>query len=183
MSKVAILLAPGYEELEAVTVIDVLRRAGVEVLIAGLSSEAVPSARNVRIIPDTTIDILSVDDLELVILPGGLPGVENLKKDRRVKDLITKMLEKGRRVAAICAAPTALACFGLLKAKKATVYPTLKDDILGASYKNEPVVVDGNIVTSQGPGTALAFAFKLVELLISKEKAEEVANQMLVKLT
>ncbi len=185
MSKVAVLLAPGYEELEAVTVIDVLRRAGVDVIIAGLVPDPIPSARNVRIVPDTTIDNLSVDDLDLdlVILPGGLPGVENLKKDERVKQLVIKMLEKGKKAAAICAAPTALACFGILRDKEATVYPALKNEISGANYKDEPVVVDGNIITSQGPGTALPFAFKLVEILINKEKAEEVANQMLIKLT
>ncbi len=181
MPKVAILLAPGYEELEAVTVIDVLRRAGVEVLIAGLQKEPVPSAREVKIVPDVTIDELNPEELDMVILPGGLPGVANLKKDPRVKELISKMQEKDKMCAAICAAPGALAAFGVLKGKRATIYPSLKEELAGAELADEPVVVDGNIVTSQGPGTALPFAFKLVELLVGLEKAQEVAQAMLLK--
>ena len=181
MPKVALLLAPGYEELEAVTVVDVLRRAGVECLLAGLQEDPVPSARNVKIVPDTTIEQLNPDELDLVVLPGGLPGVENLKRDPRVKELLEKMQAKGKMCAAICAAPGALASFGLLEGKKATIYPTLREELQGAKVEDAPVVVDGNVVTSQGPGTALPFAFKLVELLISREKATEVARQMLLQ--
>lgn len=180
MAKIAILLAPGYEELEAVTVIDVLRRAGLEVLIAGLQKEPVPSARGVKIVPDVTMDELDPEKLDLVVLPGGLPGVANLKKDPRVRDLIGKMQEKGKMCAAICAAPGALAAFGVLKGRRATIYPSLKKELAEARLTDEPVVVDGNVVTSQGPGTALPFAFKLVELLASEEKAQEVAKAMLL---
>ncbi|OAG27364.1 DJ-1 family glyoxalase III [Thermodesulfatator autotrophicus] len=180
MAKVAILLAPGYEELEAVTVIDVLRRGGVDLVIAGLEDAPIPSARNVKIVPDTTVDQLSPDELDMVILPGGLPGVENLKKDSRVKDLIQKMQEKGKKCAAICAAPGALAAFGVLKGKKATIYPSLKNELKEAKPEDAPVVVDENIITSQGPGTAMPFAFTLLALLAGEEKAKEVAKQMLV---
>ncbi len=180
MPKVAILLAPGYEELEAVTVIDVLRRARVDVLITGLSADPVPSARDVKIVPDTTIDQLDPEALDMVVLPGGLPGVANLKKDPRVKDLLEKINQKGKVCAAICAAPRALANFGLLKGKKATIYPSLKDELKEAELTDAPVVVDGHVVTSQGPGTALAFAFKLAELLVGPQKAQEVAQAMLL---
>ncbi len=180
MGKVAILLAPGFEELEAVTVIDVLRRGGVEVVIAGLTPEPVPSARDVKIVPDTTVEALDPAELDLVVLPGGIPGVENLKKDPRVKKLIEEVRARGKRCAAICAAPGALAAFGVLEGKRATIYPSLKDQLKGAKLEEAPVVVDGDVVTSQGPGTAMAFAFKLLELLAGQEKAKEIAQQMLV---
>ena len=180
MAKAAILLAPGYEELEAVTVVDVLRRAGISCLIVGLTKEPVPSAREVKIVPDLSIDELKAEELDLVILPGGIPAVEKLKQDQRVKSLLEKMKEKGKICAAICAAPGALSSFGLLQGRKATIYPTLKEELKGAQIEEAPVVVDGNIVTSQGPGTALPFAFKLVEILAGMEKAKEIAQQMLL---
>ncbi len=180
MPKVAILLAPGYEELEAVTVIDVLRRAGVEILITGLSDDPVPSAREVKIVPDTTIDQLDPAELDMVVLPGGLPGVANLKKDPRVKELLDQVNQRGKVCAAICAAPGALASFGLLKGKKATIYPSLREELKGAELSDAPVVVDGHVVTSQGPGTALSFAFKLAEILVGPEKAQKVAQAMLL---
>ncbi len=181
MPKVAIILAEGFEEVEAVAPIDVLRRAGVEVVIAGLSPEPVASARNVKIVPDTTVDKLNADELDLVILPGGAGGVEKLKKDPRVERLIKAMQEKKRLIGAICAAPTALAKFGVLEGKRATVYPSLMDEIKPAQFVDSPVVEDENIITSQGPGTALEFGLKLAERLVGKEKAKEVASRMLVK--
>ncbi len=180
MKKVAIILAEGFEEIEAVAVIDILRRAGVDLLIAGLSKEPVSSARNVRIIPDVSIDELDPQDLDMVILPGGMGGVERLKGDPRVERLIKEVRQKGRYVSAICAAPTALAKFGLLEGKKATVYPSLKEEIKPAFYVDESVVEDDRIITSQGPGTAFLFGLKLVEKLLGKEKAQEVAQRMLI---
>ncbi|NPA49766.1 MAG: DJ-1/PfpI family protein [Thermodesulfobacteria bacterium] len=180
MARVALLLAPGFEELEAVTVVDVLRRGGVDVVIAGLEEGPIPSARNVKIVPDTTIEALNPEEIDLVVLPGGIPGVENLKKDPRVKELLTRVREKGKKCAAICAAPGALAAFGLLEGRKATIYPSLKDELKGAQPEDAPVVVDGDIITSQGPGTAMPFAFKLLEILAGREKAQEIARQMLV---
>ena len=180
MPKVAIILAEGFEEVEAVAPIDVLRRAGVEVLIAGLSKEPVPSARNVRIVPDLSVDELNPEELDMVILPGGSKGVENLKKDPRVEKLIKAMEEKGKYISAICAAPTALASFGVLEGKRATVYPALKENIKPAILVEEKVVEDKNVITSQGPGTALLFGLKLAEKLVGKEKAREVAKAMLV---
>ncbi len=180
MGKVAILLAPGFEELEAVTVIDVLRRGGIEVIIAGLQEGPIPSARDVKIVPDTTLEALNPEEIDLVVLPGGLPGVENLKKDPRVKELLSRIREKGKKCAAICAAPGALAAFGLLEGKRATIYPSLKSELKGAQIEDAPVVVDGDIITSQGPGTAMTFAFKLLETLAGPEQAREIAQQMLV---
>ncbi|MCS6957838.1 MAG: DJ-1/PfpI family protein [Aquificaceae bacterium] len=181
MPKVAILLAEGFEELEAVAPIDALRRAGVEVVIAGLTPDPVASARNVKIVPDTTIEELKPEELDMVILPGGAGGVEKLKQDQRVEALIKAMQEKKKLIGAICAAPTALAKFGVLQGKKATVYPSLVEEIKPATYVDQPVVEDENIVTSQGPGTALEFGLKLVERLVGKEKAREVARRMLAR--
>ncbi|MCS7278035.1 MAG: DJ-1/PfpI family protein [Aquificaceae bacterium] len=181
MPKVAILLAEGFEELEAVAPIDALRRAGVEVVIAGLTPDPVASARNVKIVPDTTIEELKPEELDMVILPGGAGGVEKLKQDPRVEALIKAMQEKKKLIGAICAAPTALAKFGVLQGKKATVYPSLVEEIKPATYVDQPVVEDENIVTSQGPGTALEFGLKLVERLVGKEKAREVARRMLAR--
>lgn len=180
MAKVAIVLAEGFEEVEAVAPIDVLRRAGVEVIIAGLTKDPVPSARNLKIVPDTTVDELKAEELDMVILPGGAGGVERIKKDPRVERLLKQMEEKKKLIGAICAAPTALASFGLLKGRRATVYPSLVDDIKPAEFVNQAVVEDQNIITSQGPGTALEFSLKLVERLLGKEKAKEIAGRMLV---
>ncbi|MEJ5339146.1 MAG: DJ-1 family glyoxalase III [Aquificaceae bacterium] len=180
MPKVAIILAEGFEEVEAVAPIDVLRRAGVEVIIAGLTPEPVPSARNIKIVPDTTVDSLNPDELDLIILPGGAGGVERLKQDQRVEKLIKNMQEKKKLIGAICAAPTALAKFGVLEGKRATVYPSLVEEIKPAHFVDRSVVEDENIVTSQGPGTALEFGLKLAERLVGKEKAREVARRMLV---
>ncbi|MFN3599596.1 MAG: DJ-1 family glyoxalase III [Aquificaceae bacterium] len=180
MAKVAIILAEGFEEVEAVAPIDVLRRAGVEVIIAGLTPDPVPSARDVKIVPDTTVDNLNPKELDLVILPGGAGGVERLKADPRVERLIKAMQDKKKLIGAICAAPTALAKFGVLEGKRATVYPSLVEEIKPAQFVNQRVVEDENLITSQGPGTALEFGLRLAEKLVGKEKAREVARRMLV---
>jgi 4-methyl-5(b-hydroxyethyl)-thiazole monophosphate biosynthesis len=181
MPKVAIILADGFEEVEAIAPIDALRRAGVEVIIAGLSKEPVSSARNVKIVPDVSIEELNPQELDMVILPGGAGGVEKLKQDKRVEALVKALESKGKYISAICAAPTALAKFGLLEGKKATAYPTLKEDIKPALFVEDKVVEDDRVITSQGPGTALLFGIKLVEKLAGKEKAREVAQKMLVE--
>ncbi len=180
MPKVALLLADGFEEVEAVAVVDILRRAGVDLVLVGLSKEPVSSARNVRIIPDVSIEEIRPEELDMVVLPGGLGGVEKLRSDRRVYELLKALREKGRYISAICAAPTALASFGLLEGKRSTVYPELKEQIKPALFVNEKVVEDSRIITSQGPGTAFAFGLRLVERLLGKDKAKEVAKKMLI---
>ena len=181
MKKVAVILAPGYEEIEAIAPVDILRRAGIEVIVAGLTPDPVPSARNVKVVPDTTVDNLRAEELDMIILPGGAGGVENLKKDDRVRRLVEDMRNRNRTVAAICAAPTALVAYGVLGNRKATVYPSLKDNLGNAVYVEDKVVVDDGIVTSQGPGTAIEFGLKLVEILIGYDKAKEVAERILVE--
>lgn len=180
MVKVVLLLAPGFEEIEAMSIVDTLRRAGVEVVIAGLQGGAIKGSRGVNVIPDRSMDAIAIEEYDAVVLPGGSPGYINLGRDRRVQDLVTQAFEKGLIVAAICGAPTVLADLGILKGKKATVFPGKERDLTGAEPVKERVVVDGTVVTSQGPGTALEFSVTLVELLVGKRRAQEVKAGLVV---
>lgn len=181
MPRVAIILADGFEEVEAIAVIDVLRRAGIDTVIAGLHDSHIASARNVKIIPDTVIDTVRAEDFDMIVLPGGQPGSDNLNADPRVKDLVRSFSEKGKLYGAICAAPYVLANAGVLAGKRATSYPSYKDKLGSALYEEKSVVVDGNVVTSRGAGTALAFGLAIVEKLISREKALKIKDAMLVQ--
>jgi 4-methyl-5(b-hydroxyethyl)-thiazole monophosphate biosynthesis len=180
MVKAVLLLATGFEEIEAMSIVDTLRRADIEVVIAGLQEGAIEGSRGVNVIPDRSIDEVALEEFAAVILPGGSPGYINLGRDRRVRDLVTRAFEEGRIVAAICGAPTVLADLGILKGKKATVYPGKEADLTGAEPVNERLVVDGTVVTSQGPGTAIEFGIKLIELLVGKQRAREVKDDLVV---
>ncbi|MFN3814503.1 MAG: DJ-1 family glyoxalase III, partial [Aquificaceae bacterium] len=129
---------------------------------------------------DASIEDINPEELDMVVLPGGLDGVEKLKSDRKVYELLKAVREKGKYISAICAAPTALASFGLLEGKRSTVYPELKEQIKPALFVDEKVVEDSKIITSQGPGTAFAFGLRLVEKLVGRNKAREVAKRMLI---
>lgn len=183
-SKVVVTLAPGFEEVEALIIVDVLRRCGVETTTAGLGSSPIEGAHQVKVIPDTDLDSLNIEDYDALILPGGAPGYENLRKDRRVIDAVKKAFEEKKIVAAMCASPSVLSDAGVLRGKKATIYPGMEDELRkgGADIKEDLVVQDGNIVTSRGPATAVLFALKLGEILASKSAAEEVKKQMLLDL-
>jgi protein deglycase len=181
MQRVAIILADGFEEVEAVSIIDVLRRAGVDTVVAGLNAGPVVSARKVRIIPDAVIDTVKSDDFDMVVLPGGQPGSDNLNADPRVKELIKSFSEKGKLMGAICAAPYVLANAGVLEGRRVTSYPTYKDRLSNAIYEERDVVADGNVLTSRGAGTALAFGLAIVERLVSREAAQKVREAMLIK--
>lgn len=181
--KALILLADGCEEMEAVIVIDTLRRAGVEVTAAGLAEGPVTASRGVTLLPDCALDKLEgAKDFDVLILPGGLPGTERLREDLRVRDLVLAYrADASKRVAAICASPTVLDVNGCLDGHRFTCYPALKDQCEGGGHwVNEPVVLDGNLITSQGPGTSFAFALALVEALAGEEAARTVAEGMLV---
>lgn len=179
MSKVAILLAPGFEEVEAIAPIDILRRGKVEVIIVGVKDEIIPSARNVMIKTDVTIDKLSSNDIDMIIVPGGVNGVENIKKNEDAKKLINELNQKNKYITAICAGPTALKTFGVVEGKNITSHPSVKLEFDEKLYKEDIVVEDGNIITSRGPATAMMFGFRLLEKLTSKEKAKEIAKAML----
>jgi protein deglycase len=165
MKRVLVPLAEGFEELEAVTVIDILRRAGVEVVVASLGESPVTGSHGIRIAADTPLAALVEQDFDMVALPGGMPGAEHLKKDARIAEIARRLAAKGRPVAAICAAPMVLAAAGLLDGRRATSYPGFLKDAAKTTVTDEAVVVDGGMITSRGPGTALDFALQLVETL------------------
>lgn len=181
MSRALVPLADGCEELEAVTVIDLLRRAGVEVVAAGLGDGPVTAARGTRLLPDATLDAALADgDYDLVALPGGLPGADHLLADARLAALLPAQLARGGRVAAICAAPKVLAAAGALDGRRATCYPgcVAEADYPQAAFTGGAVEVDGPVVTSRGPGTATDFGLALIEVLEGRAKRDEVEAQL-----
>ena len=174
MPKVLIPLAQGCEELEAVTLIDLLRRAGIIVVSAGLDDQPVKASRGVVLIPDTTLDRVLENEFDMLVLPGGQPGSNNLEADPRIIALLQKMAHAGKYTCAICAAPAVLAAAGLLGGKSATCYPGCLDNAENVTLSAAPVVQDGKIVTSRGPGTAMDFALELIEILLGRAKRDEV---------
>lgn len=174
MAKVLVPLAQGCEEIEAVTIIDILRRAGVEVVTAGLADGPVKASRGVVLVPDMTLDTALEQEYDLIALPGGMPGMTHLKNDSRILRLLKTMAEQGKYTTAICASPAVLAEAGLLKGKQATSFPGFLDNVSEVTLETAPVVRDGKVVTSRGPGTALDFALELVEILAGKAKRDEV---------
>lgn len=180
MKKVLVPLAPGFEEIEALTVVDILRRAGAEVTLAGTIPGAIEGRSRIRVLPDTVMDNVGAD-YDMIVLPGGAVGAENLKKDERVKAVVESLMQKGRSVTAICAAPTVLSALGVTSGRTVTSHPSVRQQLIEETVSDERVVVDGNIITSQGPGTAMEFAFCLVETLFGKTKAEEVNKGVLAR--
>ncbi|MCU0766525.1 MAG: DJ-1/PfpI family protein [Gammaproteobacteria bacterium] len=180
MARVLVPLAEGCEELEAVTVVDLLRRAGVEVVTAGLAAGPVRASRGVVLLPDATLDEVLDQDFDMVVLPGGLPGADHLDADPRVHRLLRRMAEAGRYTAAICAAPKVLASAGLLDSRRATAYPGVLDSLQlpRTQILRDAVVSDGRVVTSRGPGTAMDFALELVERLLGRARRDEVERAL-----
>ena len=180
MSRVLVPLAQGCEELEAITITDLLVRAGVKVTTAGLDHRPVTASRGTRIIPDTSIDAVLNETYDMIVLPGGLPGADHLRNDHRLQELLKKHAEANCFIGAICAAPKVLAYAGLLDGRKATAYPgTLEGlNMPSISISTSTIEIDGNIVTSRGPGTALEFALTLIELLEGPEKRQLVSQQL-----
>jgi len=180
MPNVLVPLAEGFEEIEALAIVDVLRRAGIAVVVAGLCPGLVTSARNVSVLPDTTIDTISADGFDMIILPGGQPGTDNLDNAPRIHQLLAEFQTAGKLIGAICAAPIILAAAELLHGKHATSYPTYSSKLNGAVYEDRSVVSDGNIMTSQGPGTAISFALAIVSRLLGEQASDTVRKAMIV---
>jgi 4-methyl-5(b-hydroxyethyl)-thiazole monophosphate biosynthesis len=174
MAHVLVPLAQGCEELEAVTMIDLLRRANVKVTVAGLEKGPVTASRGVVLMPETTLDAVLDQDFDLVVLPGGLGGAQRLEADQRITALLRRMTEQGRYVAAICAAPKVLVSAGLVKGREVTAYPGVLNDQSGVRLSSAAVVRDGTFITSRGPGTAMDFALTLIDLLCGRETRDTV---------
>jgi 4-methyl-5(b-hydroxyethyl)-thiazole monophosphate biosynthesis len=174
MASVLVPLAQGCEELEAVTVIDLLRRAGIGVVTAGLDDKPVRGSRGTVLVPDVTLDEAVRQKYDMIVLPGGQPGADHLNADPRIRGVLKEMVETDRFTAAICAAPKVLAGAGLLEGKRATSFPGVLDAFAGVSYSEDAVVQDGKIITSRGPGTAMDFALVLIENLLGRAKRDEV---------
>ena len=184
MSKAVIFFANGLEECEGLLCVDILRRAGVEVDIAAVGgSKTVCSARGVNIVADVLAEKADYTAYDAVILPGGIPGVDNLQADATVKKVCVEYATAGKIVAAICAAPRVLAAFGVLKGKKATVYPGMGSLLVGggAEPTGLPLSVDGNIVTGEALGAAIPFALALAARLAGKEAADRVRNAIVYR--
>jgi 4-methyl-5(b-hydroxyethyl)-thiazole monophosphate biosynthesis len=181
MAEALVILAPGFEEIEAVTVIDVLRRCGIKVTIAGLSPNLVEGAHSIKIIPDKSIEQVHMRDFDAVVLPGGSPGFKNLRQDERVLHIIRRTSDSGKLVTAICAAPAVLSDAGVLKNRKCTIYPGMESEVEkeGSEVLEDFVVVDDNVITSRGPATALPFALKIAEKLVGKEIAKSIKKKTL----
>ena len=174
MSRVLVPLAEGCEEMEAVTIIDLLRRGGIEVVAAGLEDGPVTGSRGTRILPDMTLDEALGQEFDMVVLPGGLPGSDHLAADERVTSLLRRMNESGRYVGAVCAAPKVLARTGILDGKRATAFPGVLQAESHPDIGPEPVVRDGTVITSRSAGTAMDFGLALLEALAGRETRDSV---------
>ncbi len=186
MPRVLMPLAPGFEEIEALAVVDILRRAGVEVVVAGTAKDTKNSLIKgkcaIKVAPDEPLEGLTAKGFDMIVLPGGKDGTDNLRGDLRIRDLLKDFSNQGKYIAAICAAPTVLKDASLTEGRTITCHPSVINELIDANVIEDRVVVDDKLITSQGPGTALEFAFKLVEILVSKEKAEEVNQGVLARL-
>ena len=177
MKKAVMFFAEGTEECEALLVVDLLRRAKVEVILASASgSREVVSSHKVHITTDALAEEVDYSDVDLVVLPGGIPGTPNLAANRTVTDTCVAFARAGKKVAAICAAPSVLASLGLLEGKRATAHASFQDKLAGATVLDTEVVVDGSITTSYGLGGAIPFGLELVRQLAGKAEAERIRN-------
>lgn len=177
MKKAAILLAQGFEETEALTPVDLLRRAGVETLLTSVDGVSVViGSHSIGVQSDIALKDLNVSELDLLILPGGMPGTKNLDANESVRNVVLECDKRGCFLAAICAAPSVLGRLGVLKGRKATCYPGFEEKLLDAQFVSDSVVKDGHVITSRGMGTAVEFGLKLVELLTDKKTALQLSK-------
>jgi len=176
---VYILLAPGFEEMEALVPADLLRRAGLDVALVSTAGEFVPGGHNIAVKADLALSQVDLNDLELLILPGGGVGVADLGKDPGVEALVRQAAASGKKLAAICAAPSLLSKWGLLEGRQAVCYPTWADKIADATFlPGEKLAQDGNIITGQAAGASFEFGLKLIEVLAGADTAERVRKEI-----
>lgn len=180
MAKVYVFLANGFEDIEALIPIDVLRRGGVEVVTVSVveGSQIVETSHRVQVMADAMFDDCDFSDADLLVLPGGMPGASNLNNHEGVRQALLKQNAAGKRVAAICAAPLVLGGLGILRGKQATCYPGFEQTLEGATYTGELCTTDGNVTTGEGPAAAFPFAYELLKQLKDADTAHKVATSM-----
>ncbi|MCD6226732.1 MAG: DJ-1/PfpI family protein [Candidatus Aenigmarchaeota archaeon] len=176
--KVMIPLAEGFEEIEALTVVDVLRRAGMHVDTIGVVGSVIEGSHGIRVMTDKRINQINPNDYDIIVLPGGSPGYQNLARSGIITEILKNFNRQNKMIAAICGAPLILAQIGILENRKATVYPGFERKL--PYPRDRPVVVDNNIVTSQAPGTAMEFALKIVELKLGASAAKKLKEELVV---
>lgn len=182
MSKTGIFMADGCEEIEALTVVDLLRRAGIEIITISITEKnSVTGSHGITFLTDTTFEQVNFDELDGVILPGGMPGTLHLGDHDGVNKIIKKFAKEGKLVSAICAAPSVLGAAGILEGKRATCYPSFEPKLTGASTCEDAVVTDGNVITSRGMGTAIDFALAIVTYFKDEAAASELAAQIIYR--
>ena len=182
MSKIGIFMANGCEEIEGLTVVDIVRRAGIEIETISITDEnKVTSSHEITFETDTTKDKVDFSCYDGIVLPGGMPGTTNLGADETVNKVIKEFAQEGKLVCAVCAAPSVLGLAGILEGKKATCYPGYEDKLLGANFIKEKVVVDGNVITSRGLGTTIPFALEIVRYFSGDEVADTIAQKIIWK--
>jgi len=179
MAKVIVPLADGFEDIEAISIIDILRRGELDVVTVSLVGDSAVSAHGVEIKADKRLDDIDPDQFDAVVLPGGDGGMKNLRASQKILEIIRDFSTSGKWTAAVCASPSVLGTAGILRGKKATCYPGYEENLTDAELSEEAVVVDGKVVTSRGPATAPEFALKLVALLQNPETAEKLKKGML----
>lgn len=179
--KVAVYFGTGYEEVEALSVVDVLRRGKLDVIMVGVDGRTVVSGRGVSINMDCVIEEVDHHEIDMMVLPGGIPGVDHLLQSERLINELKNFKIQGKWIGAICAAPSILGKLGLLEGEKATCYPGCEESLIGCEYIDAGVVVSGHVITGKGAGASLNFGLTLLEVLLGKEKAKEIENGMLIK--
>ncbi len=175
---VCVFLADGFEEIEALSVVDILRRAEIDTKTVAVSGEYVTGAHSITVKADITADKINKNDITAAVLPGGMPGSINLKNSAVVEEVLLYLAQNDKIIAAICAAPLVPGNLGLLKNKTATCYPGFENELIGAEYKDTPVCTDGNIITAFGPGAAIDFGLELVRILKNKATADKIYKGM-----
>lgn len=182
MKKVIVCLADGFEEIEAVGIIDILRRAELEVTTVSIrQGREVTGAHGIKVMADVLFGEADFSGYDLLVLPGGMPGAANLREHKGLREKIVEFDRKGKMLGAICAAPMVFGSLGLLDGRSATCYPGFGDKLGDAQVSTDPVVEDGNFITARGPGLVFRFALKLVEKMCGKEKAGQIAGQLLLE--
>lgn len=184
MKKAAIFFAEGYEEIEALTVVDMCRRAGIDMqMVSVTGSDAVTSSHGVCVKTDIRIDDLNFDSLDMLILPGGMPGTKNLERVPLLTAQLKAFAGSGKYVCAICAAPSVLGHLGILSGKRAVCYPGFENDLTGAQVLNCSCVVDGNVITARGMGCAIAFSKAIITALADAETAQKISDSVIYRVS